>query len=95
MEGFLVTNKSKSFGKNDGKISKISDFSFFDFFQKRHPKIFCKWPRMFYGNPLEAPIPLVAPLLTKNLDTAGPWCVLLYPGKRCQKGDVEKRKKEK
>ena len=33
--------------------------------------MFCKWPRMVNGNPLEASLRLVSPLLTKNLDTVG------------------------
>ena len=47
--------------------------------QKGHPEIFSKWVLTNLSNPLRHPAPLVDPLLTKNLDTAGPWCV------ECQK----------
>ena len=43
--------------------------------QKGHPEIFSKWVLINLSNPLRHPAPLVDPLLTKNLDTAGPWCV--------------------
>ena len=42
--------------------------------QKGHPEIFSKWFLINLSNPLRHPTPLVDPLLTKNLDTAGPWC---------------------
>ena len=42
--------------------------------QKGHPEIFSKWVLINLSNPLRHPAPLVDPLLTKNLDTAGPWC---------------------
>ena len=37
------------------------------------PEIFSKWVLFNLSNPLRHPAPLVDPLLTKNLDTAGPW----------------------
>ena len=43
--------------------------------QKGHPKIFSKWVLINLSNPLRHPATLVDPLLTKNLDTVGPWCV--------------------
>ena len=43
--------------------------------QKGPPEIFSKWVLFNLSNPLRHPAPLVDPLLTKNLDTAGPWCV--------------------
>ena len=43
--------------------------------QKGHPEIFSKWVLINLSNPLRHPAPLVDPLLTKNLDTARPWCV--------------------
>ena len=46
--------------------------------QKGHPEIFSKWVLINLSNPLRHPTPLVDPLLTKNLDTAGPWCDWLY-----------------
>ena len=49
--------------------------------QKGLPEIFSKWFLINLSNPLRHPAPLVDPLLTKKLDTAGPWCVLLS-GKR-------------
>ena len=42
--------------------------------QKGPPEIFLKWVLFNLSNPLRHPAPLVDPLLTKNLDTAGPWC---------------------
>ena len=45
--------------------------------QKGRPEIFSKWVLINLSNPLRHPEPLVDPLLTKNLDTAGPWCGLL------------------
>ena len=42
--------------------------------QKGLPEIFSKWVLINLSNPLRHPVPLVDPLLTKNLDTAGPWC---------------------
>ena len=42
--------------------------------QKGPPEIFSKWVLFNLSNPLRHPAPLVDPLLTKNLDTAGPWC---------------------
>ena len=45
--------------------------------QKGHPEIFSKWVLINLSNLLRHPAPLVDPLLTKNLDTAGPWCVIL------------------
>ena len=47
--------------------------------QKGHPEIFSKWVLINLSNPLRHPVPLVDPLLTKNLDTAGPWCVEIRP----------------
>ena len=44
--------------------------------QKALPEIFSKWVLINLSNPLRHPAPLVDPLLTKNLDTAGPWCGL-------------------
>ena len=41
--------------------------------QKGHPEIFSKWVLINLSNPQRHPTPLVDPLLTKNLDTAGPW----------------------
>ena len=55
--------------------------------QKGLPEIFSKWVLINLSNPLRHPVPLVDPLLTKNIDTAGPWCVALgteYQGP-CQK----------
>ena len=43
--------------------------------QKAVPEIFSKWVLINLSNPLRHPAPLVDPLVTKNLDTAGPWCV--------------------
>ena len=40
-----------------------------------YPEIFSKWVLINLSNPLRHPAPLVDPLLTKILDTAGPWCV--------------------
>ena len=48
--------------------------------QKGHPEIFSKWVLINLSNPLRHPAPLVDPLLTKNLDTAGPWCVYIIKG---------------
>ena len=48
--------------------------------QKGHPEIFSKWVLINLTNPLRHPAPLVDPLLTKNLETAGPWCA---PLRRC------------
>ena len=45
--------------------------------QKAVPEIFSKWVLINLTNPLRHPEPLADPLLTKNLDTAGPWCVIL------------------
>ena len=45
--------------------------------QKGHPEIFSKWVLMNLSNPLRHSASLVDPLLTKNLDTAGPWCDLV------------------
>ena len=45
--------------------------------QKGPPEIFSKWVLFNLSNPLRHPAPLVDPLLTKNLDTAGPWCEAL------------------
>ena len=45
--------------------------------QKGLPEIFSKWFLINLSNPLRHPAPLVDPLLTKKLDTAGPWCVLV------------------
>ena len=42
--------------------------------QKGLPEIFSKWVLINLSNPLRHPTPLVDPLLTKNLDTVGPWC---------------------
>ena len=42
--------------------------------QKGHPEIFSKWVLTNLSNPLRHPEPLVDPLLTKNLVTAGPRC---------------------
>ena len=42
--------------------------------QKGHPEIFSKWVFINLSNLLAHPAPLVDPLLTKNLDTTGPWC---------------------
>ena len=42
--------------------------------QKGLPEIFSKWVLINLSNPLRHPAPLVDPLLTKKLDTAGPWC---------------------
>ena len=47
--------------------------------QKGPPEIFLKWVLFNLSNPLRHPAPLVDPLLTKNLDTAGPWCGPLMP----------------
>ena len=44
--------------------------------QKGRPEIFSKWVLINLSNPLRHPEPLVDPLLTKNLDTAGPQCGL-------------------
>ena len=44
--------------------------------QKGRPEIFSKWILSNLSNPLRHPEPLVDPLLTKNLDTAGPQCEL-------------------
>ena len=44
--------------------------------QKAVPEIFSKWVLINLSNPLRHPAPFCDPLLTKNLDTAGPWCVL-------------------
>ena len=38
------------------------------------PYFLPKWVLINLSNPLRHPVPLVDPLLTKNLDTAGPWC---------------------
>ena len=46
--------------------------------QKGHPEIFSKWVLINLSNPLRHPGPLVDPLVTKNLDTAGPWCELAF-----------------
>ena len=43
--------------------------------QKGRPEIISKWVLINLSNPLRHPAPLVDPLLTKNLDTTGPWCV--------------------
>ena len=43
--------------------------------QKAVPEIFSKWVLINLSNPLRYHGPLVDPLVTKNLDTAGPWCV--------------------
>ena len=45
--------------------------------QKAVPEIFSKWVLINLSNPLRHPGPLVDPLVTKNLDTAGPWCGLV------------------
>ena len=50
--------------------------------QKGHPEIFSKWVLINLSNPLRHPAPLVDPLLTKKLDTAGPWCALICLGNR-------------
>ena len=42
--------------------------------QRGRPEIFSKWVLINLSNPLRHPAPLVDPLLTKNLDMAGPWC---------------------
>ena len=47
--------------------------------QKGPPEIFSKWVLFNLSNPLRHPAPLVDPLLTKNLDTAGPWCAIFCP----------------
>ena len=47
--------------------------------QKGRPEIFSKWVLINLSNPLRHPEPLVDPLLTKNLDTAGPWCAIFNP----------------
>ena len=47
--------------------------------QKGHPEIFSKWVLINLSNPLRHPAPLVDPLLTKKLDTAGPWCAFSCP----------------
>ena len=44
--------------------------------QKGLPEIFSKWVLINLSNPLRPPALLVDPLLTKNLDSAGPWCVI-------------------
>ena len=46
--------------------------------QKGPPEIFLKWVLFNLSNPLRHPAPLVDPLLTKNLDTAGPWCEVYF-----------------
>ena len=46
--------------------------------QKGRPEIFSKWVIINLSNPLRHPELLVDPLLTKNLDTAGPWCEYGY-----------------
>ena len=46
--------------------------------QKWHPEIFSKWVLINLSNPLRHPAALVDPLLTKNLDTAGLWCVPFF-----------------
>ena len=48
--------------------------------QKGLPEIFSKWVLINLSNPLRHPVPLVDPLLTKNLDTAGPWCAVSKKG---------------
>ena len=40
-------------------------------------EIFLKPLKTFHSNPEKVPRPLVALALAKNLDTAGPWCVVL------------------
>ena len=47
--------------------------------QKAVPEIFSKWVLINLSNPLRHPAPLVDPLVTKNLDTAGPWCEVVFP----------------
>ena len=42
------------------------------------PEIFSKWVLINLSNPLRHPVPLVDPLLTKNLNTAGPWCDCIW-----------------
>ena len=46
--------------------------------QKGRPEIFSKWVLINLSNPLRHPAPLVDPLHTKNLDTAGPWCGMIH-----------------
>ena len=49
---------------------------------KGRPEIFSKWVLINLSNPMRHPAPLlVDPLLTKNLDTAGPRCAYLYYSK--------------
>ena len=48
--------------------------------QKGPPEIFSKWVLFNLSNPLRHPAPLVDPLLTKNLDMAGPWYGYTPPG---------------
>ena len=48
--------------------------------RKGRSKIFSKWVLINLSNPLGHPEPLVDPLLTKNLDRAGPWCEIFRPG---------------
>ena len=47
--------------------------------QKGRPEIFSKWVLIDLSNPLRHPEPLVDPVLTKNLGTAGLWCDILLP----------------
>ena len=50
--------------------------------QRGLPEIFSKWFLINLSNSLRHPAPLVDPLLTKNLDTTGPWCVQLLMAPR-------------
>ena len=65
MRTFMI-NFFRSHGSPIGYLGSLS--------QKGLPEIFSKWVVNNLSKPLRHPTPLVDPLLTKNLDTAGPWC---------------------
>ena len=71
----------KFFGSHGAPLGYLGSLS-----QKGHPEIFSKWVLINLSNPPRHPAPLVDPLLTKNLDTAGPWCGSTSPWGRL--GDV-------